>query len=617
MRALLAGLLLALTVLTGCTGGDGEAQRSADRVAAALSEGRLAAELFGGRSPQAAYDDVVGGLGDVSPEVSAGTVDEEDDTATVALTWRWDLRGHEWRYTTRAVLDRTGETWRAAWDPAIVEPTLREGETLDRSTLLARRGDILGARGSRIVTDRTVLRFGIDKTRVAPPRAAASARRLAAIVGVDPAGFVTAVRAAGAEAFVEAIALRPEDATALDPSYDQVAGVSVIKEKTPLAPTRDFAAAVLGRVGAATAELVEQSDGRIQPGDVVGLSGLQARYDEELAGTPGVTVEAVTQEQDEEERRTLFTAEPVHGRPLRTTLDPSLQTKAERMLAVPDPDSPGPATAIVAIRPSTGAVLAAANGAGADGQNVATYGQSAPGSTFKVISSLALLRSGLAPDSPVQCPPALTVDGKRFENYDDYPAGELGTISLREAVAHSCNTAFIGQRKRLTPEALTDAAESLGLGVDFDLGFPAYFGQVPEPRSDTEAAADLIGQGTVLASPLVMAAVTASVAAGRTVVPHLLVDQAPEADPATPLRQGEAAALRTLMRAVVTEGSGSVLAALPGEIGAKTGTAEYGADGQTHAWMVAFRGDLAVAVFVETGESGSSTAGPLLRSFLQ
>ena len=61
---------------------------------------------------------------------------------------------------------------------------------------------------------------------------------------------------------------------------------------------------------------------------------------------------------------------------------------------------------------------------------------------------------------------------------------------------------------------------------------------------------------------------------------------------------------------------------MPGEVGAKTGTAQYGdPDGAgelpTHAWMIATRGDLAVAVFVETGESGSQTAGPLLEAFLR
>jgi cell division protein FtsI/penicillin-binding protein 2 len=78
-----------------------------------------------------------------------------------------------------------------------------------------------------------------------------------------------------------------------------------------------------------------------------------------------------------------------------------------------------------------------------------------------------------------------------------------------------------------------------------------------------------------------------------------------------------------LLRAVVTEGSGVVLQSVqPPPVSAKTGTAEYGtakSGGElpTHAWMIAAQGDLAVAVFVDTGESGSRTAGPILKAFLQ
>ena len=61
----------------------------------------------------------------------------------------------------------------------------------------------------------------------------------------------------------------------------------------PLAPTRAFGQPLLGTVGEATAEVVEASDGAVRPGDPVGLSGLQARYDEQLRGTPGVEVLAV------------------------------------------------------------------------------------------------------------------------------------------------------------------------------------------------------------------------------------------------------------------------------------------------------------------------------------
>ena len=168
--------------------------------------------------------------------------------------------------------------------------------------------------------------------------------------------------------------------------------------------------------------------------------------------------------------------------------------------------------------------------------------------------------------------------------------------------------------------ALADAAGSLGLGVDHDLGFPAYFGQLPPPESETEAAADLIGQGGVLASPMVMATVMASVQRGETVVPWL-VDEV-RSDPAdtAPLEVGEATELRSMLRAVVTGGSGAGLADLPGPpVIAKTGTAEFDRDGKRllHAWMVAAQGDLAVAVYVDEGASGSRTAGPVLEEFLR
>ncbi len=131
----------------------------------------------------------------------------------------------------------------------------------------------------------------------------------------------------------------------------------------------------------------------------------------------------------------------------------------------------------------------------------------------------------------------------------------------------------------------------------------------------------MIGQGTVLASPMAMATVVASVVKGSAVLPRLLPDhQVKQKAPGQPLTATEADQLRTMMRAVVERGSGSVLAGLPGgPVIAKTGTAEFGDQPPlpTHAWMVAGRGDLAVAVFVERGDSGSGTAGPILRQFLQ
>ena len=120
---------------------------------------------------------------------------------------------------------------------------------------------------------------------------------------------------------------------------------------------------------------------------------------------------------------------------------------------------------------------------------------------------------------------------------------------------------------------------------------------------------------------MVMATVMASVQAGRTVVPKLLETEPVEVPAeATPLTAAEADALRGMLRAVVTSGSGSGFLDVPGApVLAKTGTAEFDRDGERllHAWMVAAQGDLAVAVYVDEGESGSRTAGPLLESFLR
>jgi cell division protein FtsI/penicillin-binding protein 2 len=126
--------------------------------------------------------------------------------------------------------------------------------------------------------------------------------------------------------------------------------------------------------------------------------------------------------------------------------------------------------------------------------------------------------------------------------------------------------------------------------------------------------------------------VAAGVAGGRTVEPLLVVDPttgaplAPDeatapaaaAPPAGPLAPEVVAQLRELMREVVVSGTATVLAPVPGEVHAKTGTAEYGTDTppRTHAWMIGYRGDLAFAVLVEDGGFGAEAAGPIAARFL-
>ena len=625
LAAVTAVLALGAAGLTACdaastvTGPD--PADAAETLAAALASGDFTDVALADRTPQevaADYDTVVEGMGEAEPTVVAGEVSEgsgeEDDTAAATLTWTWSVAGQEWTYDTEAALTRVDDEWQVAWSRDLVEPSLEADSTLDVTPVAVGRSDILGAGGQRLVTERPVVRFGIDRSQVPRARAGEAARRLAQLVGVDVAPYVKQVDAAGSQAFVEAIVFRRDQVPpAVAGGYDRIPGALAVRDEIPLAPTREFAAPILGSVGPVTAEMVEDDPESYQVGDEAGLSGLQARYDDQLRGTDGAVVNAVAADGQERE---LFRVKAQPGTPLRLTLDQRLQSLAESRLA-----GVGPASALVAIRPSTGDILAAANGPGNDGYNIATYGQLAPGSTFKSVSSLALLRAGLAPDSPVPCTPTIVVDGKSFKNYSDYPSSGLGTIPLRTAVANSCNTAFISRASRVADRGLADAAASLGLGIDHDLGFPAYFGSVEPPASQTEAAADMIGQGKVLASPMAMATVIGSIQAGHLVVPRLVesVDVAAP-DRAAPLTGAEASALRSMLRGVVTSGSGVGLSDVPGPpVIAKTGTAEFERNGRvlTHAWMIAAQGDLAVAAFVDVGESGSQTAGPILESFLR
>ncbi len=615
--AVVGSLLLALSACS-VPGFGPDPEDAADRLAAGLSAGDLDKVAFTDSASRAStsYAQITDDVG--KAKVSVGKVSTDGDHGTATLKWSRTVGPKTWSYETEATLhkgeDAQGDqAWLVDWDPRIVESSLKAGEKLSESTIKARRGEILGARGAAIVTPRPVLRVGIDKTGLAPAVTARSASRLAQLVDIEAKPYVKQVAAAGPKAFVQAIVYRrssvPDEV--LD-GIDAIPGARTIADKLPLAPDKDFADAILGSVGPATAELVKESKGRIRAGDDVGISGLQKRYDEQLAGTRGATIVAVD---DKGTRRTLFTADAKPGVPLSTTIDIPAQRAAQKALA-----GVGSASALVAIRPSTGDIVAVASGPGSKGYNTATFGQYAPGSTFKVVSALALLRAGVSPTTKVECTPTTVVDGKTFKNYDDYPSSALGKISFADALANSCNTAFISQRDKLAADSLAPAAAALGLGVDHDTGFPAFFGKVEPADSETQKAAGMIGQGTVLASPMAMATVVASVLKGSAVLPRLLPDQKVEQKaPAKPLTAAEARQLRAMMRGVVERGSGRLLADVPGgPVIAKTGTAEFGDKPPlpTHAWMVAGRDDLAVAVFVERGASGSGTAGPVIKDFL-
>ena len=372
---------------------------------------------------------------------------------------------------------------------------------------------------------------------------------------------------------------------------------------------------MLGTVGPATAEIVKNSKGAVTGSDLVGIGGLQQQYDTQLRGTAALRISAVLPGADGPQSvRTLASLGAVAPKPLRTTLRQDLQTTAESLLKAQESPS-----ALVAIRPSTGEVLVAASGAGSQGYDTAFLGRYAPGSTFKVVSSLALLRSGLKITDTVDCTPTISVQGRIVKNFPDYPKDKLGMIPFTTAVANSCNTVMIRGADRASQSSLAVAADSLGLTQNPSDG--PFFGSVPPGDAGADHQVSMIGQGRVLASPLGMATVAASVAHGARVTPYLLPDHKPTVSrqPTTPLTAAETTSLRALMRAVVTEGGATGLQSVPGApVMAKTGTAEYGTGNppQTHSWMIAIQGDLALAVFVETGGYGGVTCLPIVKSFL-
>ena len=622
MRSAVALLVLTMVgSVAACSSSTPSIEDAATALATALAARDLGAVPLSGASGAEATAQIATateGLGEATPTVTVATVSEavEDDdgvlTATADLDFSWDLGAAEaWTYTTTAHLDLVEDSWATQWTTFLLAPDLRATETLSTSRVSAERADVLGALGTvPLVEDRPVQRLGLDKTRVDAAEVDAAARGIATFLGLDPESLAASAAASGEKAFVEAIVVRSES-----PGYDLAAfgalpGALAVSGSLPLAPTREFARPLLGSAGPATAEIIEESGGAIAAGEMAGLSGLQRQYDAQLRGTPGITVVATASDNGQE--RSLFTVEPVVGEPLVTTLLPDMQTTAESVLA-----GVTTASALVALRPSTGEVLAAASGPGSQGYSTATLGTYPPGSTFKVVSTLALLRTGMTPASSVECPTALNIEGREFSNFPGYPTSDNGTITLRTAVAQSCNTVFLGSADVVDAAALVDAAASLGLGVDTDLGFAASLGSVPADSTGIDHAASMIGQGRVLASPLAMATVAASVARGGAVTPWLVGTTPPAAG--EELSASEAEALREVMRAVVTEGGATLLADVPGEpVMAKTGTAQYEKDGQTlqHTWMIAIQGDLALAVLVTDGESGASTAGPLVRAFL-
>ena len=604
----LAAVATALVVLLA--GGDSEARSALDRFLTAWeAEDYEEAGASTDAAPRTVERELAAnrdGLDGASLETEVLGLEEDDDQATgeVEMSWAVPVIG-EFSYRTEVELRSSDGGWAVHWEPGVVHPELAAGQRLGTEREFPERAPILDRRERELVEPRPVVDVGVVPAELEDRDAAVAA--IAEHTEADPETLRRALRGAAPRQFVLAITLRDEELAQVRDQLDAVAGIEFVEGELPLAPTREFARALLGTVGPITEEQLDELGEPYGVGDQVGQFGLQATFERELAGTP--TGRLVIRNAEGAPVKTLHEVGGEPGEPLRTTLDLRAQQAAESALG-----RRGGKSALVAVQPSTGDVLAVANRPVEDTFNRALEGQYPPGSTFKVVTTAALLESGLQPNETVDCPKRITVGATSFRNFE---GTAQGPVPFRRDFTQSCNTAFVSLADRLDADALPATAEGFGLGRDYELAVATFSGDVPEPRNAAEEAASMIGQARILASPLAMAGVAGTVAAGRWQQPRLLASDPTDAGAEPP---GEVVKeLRSLMRGVVTSGTGSALSDTSGKVAGKSGTAEHGEGDPppTHAWFLAMRGDVAIAVLVEGGASGGEVAAPLAAKFFE
>ncbi|KOV93938.1 penicillin-binding transpeptidase domain-containing protein [Streptomyces sp. NRRL B-3648] len=346
------------------------------------------------------------------------------------------------------------------------------------------------------------------------------------------------------------------------------------------------------------------------------LDELRKRYGDKTGGRPGV--ELVIRHQaaaDGSQAADTPLATLAKGKPgrLPTTLSASAQAAAEKAVEK-YPDS-----SVVAVKPSTGEILAVANNRN-DGFDAALLGERAPGSTMKIISAATLIDNGLTKaNGPAPCPPSAVWQSQTFQNLKGLAPDEHATLA--DSFARSCNTAFVKFADEVKVDSLTrEAEERFGLGRNnWQAGVPTFDGRVPA-SGGPDTAANLIGQGQVQMSPLNMASVTATAKTGAfhqpLIVPLKLDDREPAR--ARGLSPGTAQQLRALMNRTARSGTAAgVMAGLRGDVGAKTGSAEVDGEARSDSWFTGYRDDVAAAAMVQDGGHGVDAAGPIVASVLR
>jgi cell division protein FtsI/penicillin-binding protein 2 len=613
----IAALAVLVLATSGCGlfggGDDGKPNAAATAFLDAWAAGdvpRAGQATDDAAAAQAALQKLAETLRPTAVKLDLGAVERHDSTGTAAFHATLTVPGlaAPWQYDGSLALAQSGDAWRVHWQPTDLHPRLGDGQSIAVSRTLPDRAALLDRAGAPLFTKTKVVTVGVNPSLVKdlPALAATLAKNLPDVVAAE---VVADVRKAKPNQFVPVITLRDADYQKVRAVIRPLPGTVFQTGERVLGPSARFGQPMLGRVGAPTAEVLKELGPGYAATDQVGTSGLQRALNDKLTGTASTEVSVV--DADGKPVASLAKTAGTPGTEVKTTLDPTVQAAAEIALATVKKNG-----AIVAVRPSTGEILAVADSADAP-FDLALAGQYPAGSTFKIITATAALDAKVVtPAQRLPCPGTVTLGGRVVHNEDSF---SLGSVTLTEAFAHSCNTTFAALAPRLPDGALVAAAAKYGIGAGWQLPVASFSGSIPPPADKVELAADAIGQGKVLVSPLAMALVTAGLQRGVAVTPQLLAGQPAAAKtPPGALTPATVATVRTFARAVVTGGTATALRDLPGDVAGKTGTAEYGTASppRSHAWFVGYRGDLAFAVFIEDGESSHTTAVPVARAFL-
>jgi cell division protein FtsI/penicillin-binding protein 2 len=506
--------------------------------------------------------------------------------------------------TVLRLADKSG-TWLVRWSPATIAPALRPGDSLQLQVTWAPRAQVLGAGGAPLTRLAPQVIVGVQGQRI---KNAGTVKAALLAAGAPRQAVASALAGAKAQPtwFEPVYTISWARYRQLNPTLYPIPGTvfQTIEQRVPVAPGLGY---VVGSVGPVTAQELQ----RLGPGytaqSVVGQTGLEAAYQQQLAGRPGATITAVTSYGLSD--GTVATLPPLAGTPVQTSIDPRIQADAERALAGLRKQA-----ALVAVNAATGQVLASVTVPADGGFDLALDGAYPPGSSFKVITSTALIEHGLRPASPAACPPQIMVDGVLFHNSE----GTAPVSDLLHAFAESCNTAFIGLATRyLSPRDFTAVAGLYRLGTVPALGLPAFGGSVPAPSGGADLAATTIGQGRVLVSPLNMAMVAAAVDTGQVRAARLVAGAPDDGVAPVALPLAVVTSLHAMMAQVVATGTASGQGLPPGTY-AKTGTAQYGSGHPLpqDAWLMGFNGNIAFAMVVVDGGEGGPTDGPIVARFL-